>query len=143
METCIKELNEKQNLMVHLPLTDAEKESGSQSKLKYAMQAWSKRVVKCIESLNEEKVAAQREHAAEDEKDKTIITNANGAFKYTKEGDKKLREALKVIDNKNVKLDPYLFTDEERILTFDPFLVEELRGFFFPALINEKQDGHN
>lgn len=140
MKIKVKELTTKRMLITKLTLTEAEQEPSSQSKLKYAMQKWNKLYVLAMEPIDEKRKDVNIDFASEDEK-KNIITEADGRYKYSKENAKKLEVAYKDIDNTEIDFEPYLFTDEERISQFESFLVEELRGFFFPSLpttINEE-----
>lgn len=129
-----KLLKEKEQLIGLLPLTQEEQAQNSQSKLKHAMMRWGKSIKSIYENMQELQGKASLEFASEDEKTKCLLTDNEGRFQYTKENEQLKRNKLKDIDLTEVNIEPYLFTDEERINTFDPFIVEELRGIFFPLL---------
>lgn len=134
-----KELFEKVELLNAL-IPAGEENEKNQSKLKYAIQKMSRKIKPVVDEYNEKINDINVDCASVDKNDnilKETVAVGSGTiekFKYTKENEKKRSEKVSDLMKTKVEFEPYYFSDETKIATLDEFLVEELRGFFFPQV---------
>jgi hypothetical protein len=142
-----KEYSEKIAL-TRLLLSKEEREPNVQSKLKYAINKLEKKVKNQVSEIGQEAQELiediQKEFASvytDGEKKGIFLTDSTkeGSLLYTPTNaiarDKKIREILTPINKKEITIEDIeklYFLDTERIKTFDPYIVEELEGFFLP-----------
>lgn len=129
MKLSREELIYKSNL-VNTLLTKEDLESTTQSKLKYAVQKHNVKIKSIIEKHNSEIEEINIRLASEDEKGNLVVSE-KGQYSYTKANEQKRRNEIKDLASKTEDFEPYLFLDKDKIDTFDPFIKEELAGFFF------------
>jgi len=136
-----KQLQEKSALVYGLIKTEDDLSAAKTSKLQYAVQKFNKLSNAAQAKVNEKIEDIRIDNAAEDDKGIIIMkeykdSRGETQFKkeYTKEGEKKLNSDFKNLMETEITFDTYIFSNESVIATFDEFVVEELRGVFFPEI---------
>ena len=146
MEITYKDLEDKLNVYYSLVGTPEQLATATTTKLAYAIQKNAKLSKPIFTELQEKIQDLRLDNAAEYTPDskkpeeklirkteyKDKEGNAQFRYEYTKEGEKALSNAMKELVNTKIDFEPYVYSDEEVISRFDEFLVEDLRGVFFP-----------
>lgn len=135
VKTTYQEFLEKSNLVKTVLITNAEEaKPGVKSKLKYAIQRFDKLTRMVYEEIQEKTTDINRKFAAEKPDTHHILFDEKGGYVYTKKAIEERDKELKSLNRETATFETYLFEDETRIQEFDEFIVEELRGFFFPTI---------
>lgn len=133
MKMIFKDMQEKYDLAASL-VGKTEETEKPDSKLKYAFQRLSKKIKPVLdnvqEKFNDSATELQAEIAAADGKTMVLAYDEKGNPQFSKENRKKHEKRVKEILAEEVEFESYIYTGD--LSKFDEFVVEELRGFFFP-----------
>lgn len=121
-------------------IREAEASRRTQSKLGYALRKVSKKQVSVLEDYNEKLTDLRVEHAKTGE-DGTLQVTESGNYKYTPDADKKLRQDIKALRNKEIAVQGLAYFASEVPEDLAPDFVDAFVGFAIdPSWINEDGD---
>lgn len=111
----------------------------SKTKWTYALERMDKRLKKLLESYQEALGDLQIEHAATEGPGGPILTDADGKFRYTKEGLRARNKAQKELLERPVEFEPYYATEVPENLSEGE--KEVCAGFVLPENAAGPSDG--
>lgn len=104
--------------------------NNAKTKLGYAIERVRKNCKRHIDAYNEAVQDLQVDNAATDDKG-VLLTEENGAYKYTREGMKNLNKAIRELRKKDVEVEVYHASElpeelsDEMKEVFDGFVIKE------------------